>query len=107
MRAALIKREWRSYRDSGDQAIDVALGIKNMRRDANIPLAESGDDVFVAQLLVQVGGLLRGAGGETAVGAAAGRVERAGRDAAVFGEALEEKIDELAIVGFDGSRSYF
>src|SRR5258708_5909384 len=92
----------KSYGDSGDQAIDVSLGIVKMWRYANISFAEAGDNFFLHELMIKLGGFLGRARGKATVGAALRGIERAGRDAAVFREGFEKQIDQIAIMGVDG-----
>ena len=96
MAKTIIPRQPQSQCDGGDQAVDVALGIVKMRGDANISFAQTGDDFLFHQFLIQLGGFFRRARGETAVGAALSGIERAGGDAAIFGQAFEQEIDQFA-----------
>src|SRR5258708_33717939 len=91
----------RSYRNCRDQAIDVALRIINMRRDADIAFAQAGDDFLFDQFLIKLRGTFRRARGEAPVRAALRGVERAGGDAAVFWQTFEKEIDEFAVMCFD------
>src|SRR5205823_3759052 len=81
--------------DGGDEPVDVALVVIEVRRDANVAFTQAGDDVLSAQFLVKFGGFFRRASGEAAVRTARGRVRGAGWNAAVLREALVHKFDQF------------
>ena len=80
-----------------DEAIDVPLGVEQMRRDANPPLAHAHDDIPVSQFLIELGSLVLVPRCEATVRPALRRVQGTGRNA-VFGEAFEQEIDQFPVM---------
>src|SRR5215831_6241838 len=88
----------RSWSDHADEPVDVALSVVQIRRNADVAFAQADDHVFLAQTLVQFGRFLAAARRKTAVRPSLRRIERARRNAAIFRQALEQKIDKLPVV---------
>src|SRR5256884_4635853 len=96
----------RSWSDHADEAVDVAFGIVQVRRDPNVAFTQADDDVFLAQALVELAGTFSAARRKAAIRPALGRVERARRNTAILGKTVKHEIDELAIVCRDALRPH-
>src|SRR5260221_9538152 len=85
--------------DDRDEAVDVALVVVDVGRDADFIFTQAGDDVFAAQFVVILLGFFRGAGLEAAVRSAMLVIERAGDDEAIQRQAGKKLIDQFVILG--------
>src|SRR5882762_8082375 len=91
--------------DDRDEAVDVALVVVDVGRDADFIFTQAGDDVFAAQFVVILLAFLRGAGLEAAVRSAMLVIERAGDDETIQRQAGKKLIDQFVIVSGDDLRA--
>src|SRR5260370_16191589 len=71
-----------------DQPVDVALGVIQVRGDANVPFAQTYDNIFLPKMMVMFRRFLRASRRTTSVRAAPRRIERTRRHKAIFRQTL-------------------
>src|SRR6266849_5928157 len=91
---------------SSQQVVDVALGVVQVRRDAQGSLAQADDDVGLAQLLVKSGRLLRRSRGDAGIRTARRWVAGARQHTAVEWQPGNHLADQPAVMLPNGFRSH-
>src|SRR5437762_2754402 len=64
----------------------------------SVVFAQADNHIFLAQVLVKLGGFLAAARGEAAVRPALRRIQRASRNASIFWKPFEHEIDQSSVV---------
>src|SRR6266576_4831926 len=88
-RQPLASRAAGSRSNHADEPVDVSLRVIQVRGYANVAFSQAYDNIFLPQVLVDLGGFLLASRRKTSVRAAPRGVLRARNHKAILGETLE------------------